>query len=278
MHLAIDIGATKTQAGVFSTKGQLIGTLKYETCSDKQAFEAKLFDVCDSLLGGRHPTSVGLAVPGLVAADGTFTSLNIGWQDYDLSRIIEKRYAKEVHVDNDVSYAGLAEARYGAATDYQSAVYVSLSTGLGTAIIVDGEIAKHMGTSESGLMLANINSELDGRSESIEDIVSGTGFRRLFDANPELVTDPLIWSRYAKLLSKCLFNNSVVFFPQTIVMGGGLMNQYARFNEALVHDFTQLFPAHCRIPQLGAARFINEGVLYGSYAASQTRSQYRTNK
>jgi fructokinase len=268
MHLGIDIGATKTLVGTFDSAGELTHTQKFKTFRDTRVFEHVLLNSCDELLEGRHPTSVGLGVPGLVMSDDTFASANLGWDNYDLNHTLQDRYYSKTFIDNDVNFAALAEARRGAAKDKKSAVYVSLSTGVGSAIIIDGNIPKNMRTSECGLMLMNPTEDSADSQIRLEDIASGTGFERQFHVSPEIADDAKIWEHYGKQLSVCLFNISVMFFPEVVVLGGGLMNQYSRFNETLNNGFEALFPEQCAVPALKAAHFINDGVLYGSYEAA----------
>ncbi len=268
MHLAIDIGATKTEAGVFSETGMLIDSERYPTVRDQSAFQDELFTTCDTLLGGRNAETVSLGVAGTVHVNGSFSSGGIGWREYGLNRDLNERYDADVLIDNDVNRAALAEARRGAVLGIMSAIYVSLSTGVGSAVILDGNIPNAMRTSEFGIMLMSGSEGTDEEHNRLEDIASGTGFKRQFSISPEHATDPDIWRTYARRLSKCLFNVSVGTFPEAIVLGGGVMNQYSRFGTDLERDFNTLFPEPCEPPKLKQATFINNGVLYGCYEAS----------
>ncbi len=98
-------------------------------------------------------------------------------------------------------------------------MYLSLSTGVGTAIIVDGDIARGMQTSECGLMIMTDSSDFGNQYTRLEDIASGSGFKRRFNADPEHTTNSLVWSAYAEGLSRCLFNISVMFFSGSNCIG-----------------------------------------------------------
>jgi glucokinase len=104
------------------------------------------------------------------------------WRNFPLARKIEKHYGLPTRLTNDASAAALAEAKWGAGAGHESIFYVSLGTGIGTAIVRDGEIyhGRAEGGCEGGHMTVNFSGPLCGcgKRGCIEMFASGTAISR----------------------------------------------------------------------------------------------------
>ena len=69
-----------------------------------------------------------------------FSILGSGWRDIPLAQVTSQRYGIPCRIENDANAAGLAEAHYGAAKGFSSVLYVTVNTGIGTGIILNGRI------------------------------------------------------------------------------------------------------------------------------------------
>lgn len=146
--LAVDIGGTKVAAGLVATDGTILFSTRTPMLANRSASEG-LAAVCDAIDGvfkkrrGKSIRAIGVSVPGWVESKrGTVLSAaNLPcWKDFPLAREIEKQYRLPVRVANDAKAAALAEAAWGAGRGFRNVFYATLGTGLGTGLVIDGEI------------------------------------------------------------------------------------------------------------------------------------------
>ncbi len=148
--LGLDIGGTKMAAGLLSENNQIIFREEVPTEQHK-GFNHSLGQmnrVVDALLQHLRPgqseiIGIGVCAPGPLDPDQgiLFNPPNLtGWHDLALKDLLEKQYRLPVHIDNDANAAGLAETFWGAAAGYNHVFYATVSTGIGTGIILNKKI------------------------------------------------------------------------------------------------------------------------------------------
>ncbi len=148
--IGVDIGGTKIATGLVSEDGKLKQKVVLPTFSAK-GFEASLEQVYASIEGLMKLSKVGWkAVEGIgVCAPGPLDPLkgvvhnppNLkGWKEVPLVSLLRKKFKKKTKLENDANAAGMAEKIWGAAKGYKHVLYVTVSTGIGTAIIINGKI------------------------------------------------------------------------------------------------------------------------------------------
>jgi glucokinase len=169
--LGVDIGGTKIASGLFSPQGRLLARHQLPT-EDEKGFSyssQQMFTTIDLLLeqaAAREAdvTGIGVCAPGPIEAKKgiLYNPPNLtGWENLNLKALLESRYGKRVYVDNDANAAGLAEALWGAAIGYENIFYVTVSTGIGTGIILNRKIyhGKNGMAGEGGHMTIRYDSE-----------------------------------------------------------------------------------------------------------------------
>src|SRR5690606_37144113 len=141
--IGIDIGGTKVAAGVVDVDGQVIDRARRETPSKSksaQVVEDTIADIVAELAGRHHVLAVGIGAAGFV--DGTQSSVlfapHLAWRNEPLRDAVRKRVGLPVVVDNDANAAAWAECRFGAAQGESHVVCVTLGTGIGGALVLDG--------------------------------------------------------------------------------------------------------------------------------------------
>ncbi|MFD1175541.1 ROK family protein [Paenibacillus puldeungensis] len=99
------------------------------------------------LLGRRLPASpygivgIGIGVPGLVDEKSFVVSApNLGWDHVDLAGALTKEFGNNIHIDNEANAGAIGEKLYGAGRDSQNLIYLSIGVGIGSGIIVGGEL------------------------------------------------------------------------------------------------------------------------------------------
>jgi len=150
LSLGIDLGGTKILTAVATAQGKMLSRDHSVTPATKGQ-EAVVQSILESI--GRALEQAGIAAPQLsaigVGAPGLsnpetgilFTSPNLpGWRDVPLRDIIEKELGKKAFLINDANAAALGELYFGAAKGAHHFIYITISTGIGGGIIIDGEV------------------------------------------------------------------------------------------------------------------------------------------
>jgi glucokinase len=147
--IGIDIGGTKVAGGLVTQRGRLVKSLIVPTRAE-QGLESSYRQIVHliarliHLAGGKqHVGGIGICAPGpLNPRTGVVINPpNLpGWRNVHLAQMIEKEFALPAKVENDANAAGLAEALFGAAVAYRDSFYVTVSTGIGTGIIINKKI------------------------------------------------------------------------------------------------------------------------------------------
>ncbi len=147
--IGIDIGGTKIAGGLVTMKGRLVEsvTLPTRASEGKKASLGQILAViqrlCDQGGGREKIAGIGLVAPGPL---NPHTGLVInppnlpGWKNVNLGQIVERRFHVPAKVENDANAAGLAEVLFGAAKGHRHVFYVTISTGIGTGIVINKKI------------------------------------------------------------------------------------------------------------------------------------------
>jgi polyphosphate glucokinase len=203
-RFGIDIGGTGIKgAPVDLRTGELVGErvrILTPQPAVPDAVAAVVKEVVDAF-GWNGP--VGCAFPGVVKEGVVRTAANMDerWVDLDADALFTETLGMDVHMLNDADAAGLAEVRYGAAKDRTGvSILVTLGTGLGTALFVDGHLVP--------------NSEL-GHIE-----IDGVDAEKLASERARIEQDQS-WKKYAKHLDAYLGRIEAYLNPDVIVLGGG---------------------------------------------------------
>jgi glucokinase len=146
--LGVDIGGTKVAAGLVNAAGELLYSVRLPMVTSGSASEG--MDCVHYAIGavldgnpGVNVQAIGVASPGpLDPHTGVIiNSPNLPcWPNFALLPEIERIYLIPTKVDNDANAAGLAEALWGAGKDYETVLYATIGTGIGTAMILDRQI------------------------------------------------------------------------------------------------------------------------------------------
>ena len=148
--LAIDLGGTKIIAALISNKGQVMAREYYPTLADEgpQAVIERILSAVGYLLSLRNIESsqldsISIAAAGVINFNkGLITSSpNLpGWCDIPLRDIVREKYRVNTFLINDASAAALGEHHFGAGEGVNNLIYLTVSTGVGGGIIINGEL------------------------------------------------------------------------------------------------------------------------------------------
>lgn len=145
----VDVGGTTVKVGLFTVEGQLLDKWEIITRTENNG-ENILFDICESLEAKLDEKSIdldevkgiGIGLPGPVLDDGTVLQcVNLGWGKFNVSeKMSEMFHGIEVKAGNDANVAALGEAWKGGGKDFDDIVMVTLGTGVGGGVILEGKI------------------------------------------------------------------------------------------------------------------------------------------
>jgi glucokinase len=148
--LGIDIGGTKIAGGLVSPQGKITARQEFPTEQEKGFAHSsgRMYRVIEDLQetarrAGASVVGIGACAPGpLQPEQGVLVNPpNLsGWEDLALRDLLKERYRLPIHLGNDANAAGLAEVLWGAASGLRNVFYVTVSTGIGTGIILDKRI------------------------------------------------------------------------------------------------------------------------------------------
>jgi len=252
-HLAIgiDVGGTGTKGALVDTnKGELLSErIKYPTPeggSPKDILDTIQLIVNDIGEAGKG-LPLGVCVPAVVKNGVTTTAANISdeWLGLEAEKMLEDHLGRNIVFLNDADAAGVAEAHYGAAVGQKGlTILTTLGTGIGSAMIQDGELIPN---TELGHL------ELDG--EVIEKRASAIA----------RINRGLEWDEWAKILERYYLHLIRLFSPDLFLVGGG------------VSKAPELFLPHIDIPVpiRTAALLNNAGIQGAAFLAESTRETIR---
>ncbi len=169
-NIGIDLGGTNIKVGLVDEKFNIVAKTSVKTNLPRPAEEicASIVEAVWTVLGEAKVSivevnSIGIGTPGVANRDsGTVLySCNLGFRNTDLRSLIKKQLDKPVFVENDANAAAFGEVLAGAGKGYKNVVVVTLGTGVGGGIIIDGKI--YTGFNFCGGELGHTVIEFGGR-------------------------------------------------------------------------------------------------------------------
>ena len=164
LTIGIDIGGTKVAAGAVDEQGGIVASARRDTPShDPTKIEEIIADVVRELQATHDVEAVGIGAAGFVDASRSTVIFapNLAWRDEPLRKAIEARCELPVVVENDANAAAWAEARFGAGRGQKYLVMLTLGTGLGGGLVIDGQL--YRGRLGVAAELGHITVEPGGR-------------------------------------------------------------------------------------------------------------------
>ena len=145
LTIGVDIGGTKVLAGVVDEHGQVLDRVRKETPYRTTSPAVVEDTIAEAVveLAQRHPVSaVGIGAAGFIDASGSTVrfSPHLSWRDEPLREALAKRIGLPVLIDNDANTTAWAEMRYGAGRGAAHVLCITMGTGIGGAIVIDGQV------------------------------------------------------------------------------------------------------------------------------------------
>jgi glucokinase len=316
LYLGIEIGGTKLQLGVGPGDGTLAGLWRggVDVAAGGEGIRKQITAAVPELLAEARIergqlAGVGIGFGGPVD-DTTATVIKShqieGWDDFPLARWISDLLGLSAVLGNDADVAGLAEALFGAGQGLSPVFYITIGSGIGGGLIVNGEIYRGVGrgAAEIGHLRVAVHATAGIRYSILEEVASGwaiqqwareeaktnpgaVGLLRLVDGGVERLTathvaraaaagDTFAWYilfRAWEALAQAICHVITLLCPRRIVIGGGvsLMGE-----SVLFEPLRQLVAERCFKPFAGhydivPAALGEEVVVHGALALARRR-------
>jgi len=238
--IGIDIGGTAIKMGRFANKGicNQILTIPTPIPATPEAVVEAIVKALEEINPEKTVLALGVGVPGVVDRAGRITKVAInlsGWLDVPLAEKLESKTGLPTILANDANCAGLGEAWLGAGMNYKDIILLTLGTGVGGAIIIQGSLfTGHLGAAgELGLIMFDPNGPEcnSGNKGSLEQHLSISAIHRMTGKDPaemgELaqVGNPdalAFWKEYGSILGIGLTSFIYTLTPEAIIIGGGV--------------------------------------------------------
>ena len=282
VRIGVDVGGTGIQVGVVNEEWKIIGKGAIPTRTDL-SFEEQVRQIAECIqeaiasagLSTDDVTSVGIGIPGIAAPSGEIIKCtNLGWHHVPFREIFTRYLDKPVLIDNDANVAALAESVIGISAGSSSSVFITLGTGIGSGIVINGKIWS--GFHGIGGELGHTILRMDGipctcgNRGCLERYCSATAIIRMAreavkeqpyseilnkaQGDPEKINakividaakehDPTaehIFHTYASSLAQAIANVINFLDPEVIVLGGGV----SKAGDFLLDAVRREYPQH----------------------------------
>ena len=299
---AVDLGGTTVKLGLFDPEGNVLD--KWEIVTRKEnGGELILPDIAESIkkkaeeknIAKEEVLGVGIGVPGPVDSKGTiYKAANLGWGVFNVSEKLGELTGFPVKTGNDANVAALGEMWKGGGKGYSSIVAVTLGTGVGGGVIVEGKLIA--GSTGAGGEIGHIHVEDNetipcgcGNKGCLEQYTSATGITRL--ANERLAKDDMpsvlregevsaktvfdavkagdalaieVAEVFGMYLGKGLATVACVVNPEAFVIGGGVSKAGEVLFDYIEKNYKKFVFHGARDAKFCLATLGNDAGIYGA--------------
>ena len=298
----VDIGGTTCKIGFFETSGNLLDKWEIKTNTENNG-ESILSDVAQAIdnklaqegIRKDDVQGIGIGVPGPVKSNGVVNRcVNLGWGIVNVEEELGSLTGLKIKVGNDANVAALGEMWQGGAKGCKDVIMVTLGTGVGGGIIVDGKIVA--GFNGAGGEIGHITVNHDeieacncGQYGCLEQYTSATGIVRVAKRKLAKTSEKTNLTNYTNLTAKDIFdeakagddiaiglvdevceilgaalsNMACVVNPEVIVIGGGVSKAGNILIENIQKHYIETAFFACRDTKFALAGLGNDAGMYG---------------
>lgn len=231
---ALEAGGTKMVCAIGNGDGEIMDQVSIPTQTPEITVPKLL-----SFFQDRGIEALGIGCFGPIDVDrnsGTYghitTTPKLAWQNFDIVGAFKKELGVPVGFDTDVNGSALGEYTWGIAKGLHSCIYITIGTGVGVGVIVDGNLLHGMMHPEGGHVLLNKlpNDTYEGfcpfHKNCIESLAAGPAIEGRWGKKAyELADRAEVWEMEAEYIAQALVNYAMLVSPQRIILGGGVMHQ-----------------------------------------------------
>lgn len=265
--IGIDVGGTSIKGAFINEKGNILSRFSMKV-NKRSAPEKEVKELCSiinkSIKENKYTgkvSGIGIGMPGIMDFDSglVINSPNLPtWNNFNLKAFIHKETGLNVEINNDANVAALGEATFGSGKKYKNIIMITLGTGVGGGIVIDGKIVDghlHQGA-ELGHMVISVGGRKCGcgRRGCFEAYASASALiketKKMMKRHPESLLYEVghelggvdarnafvaskrgdkcaikLVDEYVMYLSEGLINYCNIFRPEAIILSGGVANE-----------------------------------------------------
>ena len=145
MKIGIDLGGSHIAIGVINNDGFIVEKVEKRLLSKEKkdietAIESYIIKNVKDLKEKYKILEIGIAVPGTICGTKIIKSVNLGVKNYNLAQNLKTEIDLPIKIRNDAKCAAIAESKIGALKDYKRSIFLTLGTGIGGAVIINGKL------------------------------------------------------------------------------------------------------------------------------------------
>lgn len=298
----VDVGGTAIKMGFFTVEGELLEKWEIPTRTENNS-ENVLPDIAGQIelklsekgIAKDEVAGVGFGVPGPVTKEGIIKmNANLGWRDKHVAKELGELTGLKCMGGNDVKTAGLGEMWRGSAAEYENAVFLTLGTGVGAAIIVEGKVV--LGAMGAAGEIGHIKVDMEetkacgcGGIGCAEQYASAPGLKRMaelalaesevpsvlregtvdakavfdaYKAGDKLAEE--VVERFGHYLGYSLAATAAVIDPEAFIIGGGVSKAGEPLLDVVRKYYQKYVWPGCRDKKFVLATLGNDAGIYGA--------------
>ncbi|MDR1753797.1 MAG: ROK family protein [Eubacterium sp.] len=308
-NIGIDLGGTNIKIGVVDSGYNIVGKSSIKTAMPRSPEEiaSSIAEGVTNLCKSNAINNIGIGTPGMVDSKTGFVlnATNLNFNNVPLGKMLSQKLNKKVFVENDANAAAYGEYLAGAGKSFKergitSAVVITLGTGVGCGIIIDGKIfSKGSEVGHTVIVKDGVSCKC-GRGGCFESYCSATGLIRMTKEVMEKNPDSKLWKfaktfddvngktafdamRKGDLAASILVNNFIeylgcgitnivnIFRPGLVLIGGGLSNE----GDAIIGPLTEYVEREAfyadpgNFTKIGVAELGNDAGIIGASFLNQ---------
>lgn len=231
---ALETGGTKMVCAIGNEKGEILEQVSIPTQTPDITVPKLL-----SFFKGKGIEALGIACFGPIDLDRNSetygyitTTPKLAWQNYDMRGTFKKELGVPVGFDTDVNGAVMGEYTWGIAKGLHSCIYITIGTGVGVGVIVEGRLLHGMMHPEGGHILLHKlpQDTYEGfcpfHKNCLEGLAAGPAIEERWGQKTVHLADrEEVWELEAEYIAQALVNYTMLVSPQRIILGGGVMHQ-----------------------------------------------------
>lgn len=252
MKIGIDIGGSHIGIGLVNENGEIIfKEEKYitETTNIEEKIEDFIIEKVTQIPEYNAIELIGIAVPGTVSENKIIKAVNLGIENYEIAKNLEEKLHIKVKLRNDAKCSALAEQKYGELAGFENSVFLCIGTGIGGAVIYNGELLEAKGVPgfefshtiiQKNGKLCNcgkrgcfeVYASLKRFKEEVSkefnlNTIDGDKIRKFILQNAQDIRLKYMLNNYVQDLSIGISNIINIFEPEAICLGGS----FAEYND-----------------------------------------------
>ena len=246
MKIGVDLGGTNIRAALVDGTNVI---RKEKTPCPAKGTQEEVIEAIAALIEPlicEKVTSIGIGVPSVVDTSKgiVYNVANIpSWQEVHLKEIYENRFGIPVHINNDANCFALGESRFGQGRGYKDVVGITLGTGVGSGIIINGHLyeGRNAGAGEIGC-LSYLDKDYETYCSTPFFVAhETTGAELSAKAQAGDAAAQALWDEFGHHLGELVKATLFAYDPEAIIFGGGIAAGHPHF-EAAMRKTVETFP------------------------------------